>query len=235
MNRPAGTVCASLSGGARFRLLMGELIQLQDRRDDRSRPTRDTRPAFYFDPGCPLSYLTAEQIERTLGDVEWIPVAATSVCGPRSTGAIDEVRERAEGRARALRLPLVWPDEFPAASPCALRATAFAAEQGAGARFALAASRLVFCGGFDLEDPETLAEAAAAAGISLQACLQAAGDTTRDASLAATAHGLRARGVGELPAFRIGRRWSAGDYALVAAGAMRQDEASFARPLAPVG
>jgi 2-hydroxychromene-2-carboxylate isomerase len=214
---------------------MGELIQLQDRRDDRSRPARDTRPAFYFDPGCPLSYLTAEQIERTLGDVEWIPVAAKSVGGPLSPDAVEQVRERAETRAHALRLPLVWPDDFPAASPCALRATAFAAEQGAGAHFALAASRLAFCGGFDLEDPETLAEAAAAAGISLQACLHAAGDTARDASLAATAQGLRARGVGDLPAFRVGRRWSAGDSALFAAGAMRQDAASFARPLAPVG
>jgi 2-hydroxychromene-2-carboxylate isomerase len=214
---------------------MGELIQLQDRRDDRSRPARDTRPAFYFDPGCPLSYLTAEQIERTLGDVEWIPVAAKSVGGPLSPDAVEQVRERAETRAHALRLPLVWPDDFPAASPCALRATAFAAEQGAGAHFALAASRLAFCGGFDLEDPETLAEAAAAAGISLQACLHAAGDTARDVSLAATAQGLRARGVGELPAFRVGRRWSAGDSALFAAGAMRQDAASFARPLAPVG
>ncbi|MGI9185472.1 MAG: DsbA family protein [Solirubrobacteraceae bacterium] len=214
---------------------MGELIQLKDCRDDRSRPTRDTRPAFYFDPGCPLSYLTAEQIERTLGDVEWIPVAAASVHGALSIEALDELRERAERRARALRLPLVWPDRFPAPSPCALRATAFAAEQGAGARFALAASRLAFCGGFDLEDPETLAEAAAAAGISLRACLHAAGDTTRDATLAATAHGLRARQVGELPAFRVGRRWSAGDSALLAAAALRQDRASFARPLAPVG
>ena len=37
------------------------------------------------------------------------------------------------------------------------------AEGGRGAGFVLAASRLAFCGGFDLEDPEILAEAAAAA------------------------------------------------------------------------
>lgn len=214
---------------------MGELIQLQERRADRSRPTRDPRPAFYFDPGCPLSYLIAEQIERTLGDVDWVPVSAVSVRGPLAADALDRLREHSEARACALRLPLVWPDPFPTASSCALRATAFAAEQGAGARFALAASRLVFCGGFDLDDPETLAEAAAAAGISLPGCLHAAGDTALDAALTATARGLRARGVAELPAFRVGQRWSAGDSALVAAGAMREDAASFARPLAPAG
>jgi 2-hydroxychromene-2-carboxylate isomerase len=214
---------------------MGELIQLHERRADRPRPTEDLRPAFYFDPGCPLSYLTAEQIERTLGDVEWIPVSAAAVRGPLGSAALEQLRERAEARAFALRLPLVWPDRFVTASPCALRATAFAGEEGAGARFALAASRLVFCGGFDLDDPETLAEAAAAAGISLQACLYAAGDTMRDAALEGTARGLGIRGVTELPAFRIGRRWCAGDSALFAAGAMLQEPASYGRPLAPVG
>jgi 2-hydroxychromene-2-carboxylate isomerase len=214
---------------------MGELIQLQERRADRSRSSRDLGPAFYFDPGCPLSYLTAEQIERTLGDVQWVPVAAASVRGTLGSCALDELRDRSETRARALRLPIVWPDPFPALAPCALRATAFAAEQGAGARFALAASRLVFCGGFDLDDPETLAEAAAAAGISLQACLHAAGDPSRDAELEATARGLRSRGVGELPAIRVGRRWCAGDSALFAAGAMQHEPASYGRPLAPVG
>jgi 2-hydroxychromene-2-carboxylate isomerase len=214
---------------------MGELIKLQERRVDRSRPNGDVRPAFYFDPGCSLSYLTAEQVERTLGDVQWIPVAADAVSGPLSASGLAELRDRAEASARALRLPLVWPDRFPAASPCALRATGFAAEQGAGARFALAASRLVFCGGFDLDDPETLAEAAAAAGVSLQACLQAAGDSSRDEAMQATARGLHARGVRELPAIRVGRRWCSGDTALLAAGAMQQERASFGRPLAPAG
>ena len=68
------------------------------------------------------------------------------------------------------------PSEFPARSTRALRAAARASELGAGARFALAATRLHFCGGFDLDDPETLAEAAAAAGVPLDECLAAAGD-----------------------------------------------------------
>jgi 2-hydroxychromene-2-carboxylate isomerase len=70
----------------------------------------------------------------------------------------------------------VWLDRFPADVPRALRAATFASEIGAGPRFALAASRLTFCGGFDLDDPETLVEAAAAAGVPLDPCLEAAGD-----------------------------------------------------------
>jgi hypothetical protein len=45
--------------------------------------------------------------------------------------------------------------------PGLLRAVSYATAIGGGAQFALAAMRLEFCGGFDLEDPEILAEAAA--------------------------------------------------------------------------
>ena len=86
------------------------------------------------------------------------------------------VRRQAEQQAASWRLPLVWPDRLEGGVPSALRAAGFASEYGAGARFALAAARLAFCGGFDLEDPEILAEAAAAAGIPLDPCLAAAGD-----------------------------------------------------------
>ena len=46
----------------------------------------------------------------------------------------------------------------------AMRVAALAAEQDRAAPFVLAAGRLAFCGGYDLDDPETIAEAAAAAG-----------------------------------------------------------------------
>jgi 2-hydroxychromene-2-carboxylate isomerase len=101
-----------------------------------------------------------------------------------------------------------------------MRAAARAAELGAAQRFVLAASRLAFCGGFDLEDPEILAEAAAAADMPLEACLSAAGDASIDAQLEATAKGLWARGVRELPAVRIGRSWFDGEPRLAEAGAM---------------
>ena len=58
-----------------------------------------------------------------------------------------------------------------------MRVAAYAAEHDRGAAFTLAACRLAFCGGFDLEDPEVLAEAAAAAGLGLEESLRAAGDS----------------------------------------------------------
>ena len=205
---------------------MGQVIYLDKRRHERSPSALSARPLFFFDVSCPLSYLTAERIERTLGEVEWVPVDGASLhlsaAGPEAPDGADPhgLRTRADSCARALRLPLVWPDRFPGAARCAQRAAAFACEIGAGAPFALAASRLAFCGGFDLEDPETLAEAAAAAGVPLEECLSAAGETWRDEELEANAELLRSQGIAELPAIRIGDQWFEGEAGLQAAGAL---------------
>jgi 2-hydroxychromene-2-carboxylate isomerase len=238
---------------------MGQVIYLNERRAERPRPTPEQPPAFFFDVSCPLSYLTAERVERTLGEVEWIPVDGASMysgspgeCSqsspapaPRASerafgdgmedSAHHAVRARADACARALRLPLVWPDRFPGEARCAQRAATFACEIGAGAAFALAASRLAFCGGFDLEDPETLAEAAAAAGVPLDECLQAAGEAWRDEELEYAAGVLQAQGVTELPAIRIGDRWFQGEAGLMAASALLSESAAPGRRLAPVG
>jgi 2-hydroxychromene-2-carboxylate isomerase len=205
---------------------MGQVIYLDERRNERSQPASITQPLFFFDVSCPLSYLTAERIERKLGEVEWVPVDGASlraVAGQETAFAHADdpgLRSRADSCARALRLPLVWPDRFPGAARCAQRASTFACEVGAGAAFALAASRLAFCGGFDLEDPETLAEAAAAAGVPLEECLSAAGEAWRDEELEANAQLLRSRGISELPAIRIGDQWFEGEAGLLAAGAL---------------
>ena len=220
---------------------MGQLIYLHERRSERSRTHVETQPLFFFDVSCPLSYLTAERIERKLGEVEWIPVGGASLrTGVASAGPADVaeaemigLRTRADSCARALRLPLVWPDRFPGAARCAQRASAFACEVGAGAAFALAASRLAFCGGFDLEDPETLAEAAAAAGVPLEECLSAAGEAWRDEELEANAELLRAHGITELPAIRIGDQWFEGEAGLLAAGALTAGPIRLERLTAP--
>jgi 2-hydroxychromene-2-carboxylate isomerase len=154
----------------------------------------------------------------------------------RTPADIEARREYAESQAQALRLPLVWPDSFPDLVPRAQRAAAYAVAIGAGPQFALAASRLAFCGGFDLSDPETLAEAAAASAVPLSTCLHAAGDPAWDEPLEATAHSLRLRGIRELPAFRVGRRWFEGGTGLLHAVAGLERTGSSARgPLAPVG
>jgi len=193
---------------------MGELIELKDQLADRSRPRGGSGIAFFYDVACPFSYLAAERVERTLGEVEWVPAPAVGLDAGARWMAFTATREVAERQARAVRLPLVWPESFPANTRHALRAAAYAADNGAGASFALAASRLAFCGGFDLEDPEMLSVAASAAGLPIDACLAAARDPSRDVALWATARGLRARRVRRLPALRVGRRWLEGDQLL---------------------
>ncbi|HUJ33773.1 MAG TPA: DsbA family protein [Solirubrobacteraceae bacterium] len=190
---------------------MGEVIELKDQLADRSRPRGSAGAAFFYDVACPFSYLVAERVERRLGEVEWVPAPAVGLDGGARWTAFETTRALAEREALAARLPLVWPDRCPANSRHALRAASYAAENGAGASFALAASRLAFCGGFDLEDPEILAVAATSAGISPEGCLLAARDPERDRAPWATARGLHARGVRTLPALRLGRRFIEGD------------------------
>lgn len=192
-------------------------------------------PAFFFDVACPFSYFAAERIERLLGVVEWVPASGAALREGAAPARVCEEIYDAERRAAELRLPLVWPDRFPDSSPRALRAAAQAAGIGAGARFALAALRLAFCGGFDLEDPEMLAEAAAAAGIQLHDCFNAIGDESIEQSLSATTRGLQMRGVRRLPAVRIGHAWFAGEQRLTEAAALVRAPAALGDPLAPVG
>jgi 2-hydroxychromene-2-carboxylate isomerase len=169
---------------------------------------------FFYDVACPFSYLVAERIERALGQVEWVPAPAVGLDGGDRWARFEATRALAERQAVEARLPLVWPDRFPANTRHALRAAAYAAEHGAGGGFALAATRLAFCGGFDLEDPEVLSVAAQAAGLPVDGCLAAARDSSRDGALWATARGLHARGIRRTPAIRLGRRLLEGERAL---------------------
>ncbi|HTP22539.1 MAG TPA: DsbA family protein [Solirubrobacteraceae bacterium] len=196
------------------------MIELKDQLADRSRPRGGLGAAFFYDVACPFSYLIAERLERVLGEVEWVPAPAVGLDGGARWARFDATRELAERYAFAARLPLVWPDAFPTNTRHALRAASYATENGAGAGFALAASRLAFCGGFDLEDPEILGIAAGAAGLSIEGCLAAAREPERDRPLWATARGLHARGVKALPALRLGRRFIEGERILIEGAAL---------------
>ena len=200
---------------------MGDVIMLLERLAERP-AIGNSGSAFFFDLACPFSYLTAERVERALGDVDWVPCSLP--IGRRKPSP--DVIARAERQAFMLQLPLVWPDAFPKAVPSALRAAAYTTEVGAGARFALAASRLAFCGGYDLEDPEILADAAEAAGVAVDECLAAAADPGRDIRLQATARRLRSCGVPRLPAIRIGQRWLWGEQMLSEARPLLRNAAS---------
>jgi 2-hydroxychromene-2-carboxylate isomerase len=215
---------------------MGELIDLAQRRDAAQRRTRSREPLrvqLYFDLACPFTYLAAERVERAFAHITWTPASAETL-QRRSLAedgeTVDRVRAAAELRAAALRLPLVWPEGYPKAVPAAMRAAAVAAGEGRGGAFVLAAGRLAFCGGFDLDDPEILAEAAAAAGIRLDECLRAAGDARRDGAMEAAGRRLLAAGADRLPVLRIGRSLFWGEQRVgAAAAAVRQASPAFAR------
>src|SRR4051812_1770900 len=176
---------------------MGELIDLAQRRAAmRTPPGREPlRAQLFFDLACPFSYLATERVERAFPHVTWTPTSSETLqrrCLASDSEGVERVRAAAERRAAELRLPLVWPEGFPRRVPAAMRAAAYAAEQGRGGTFALAAGRLAFCGGFELDDPEILAEAAAASGIRLGEGPRAAGGTRRGGAVEAAGRRLLA-------------------------------------------
>jgi 2-hydroxychromene-2-carboxylate isomerase len=173
--------------------------------------------SFYFDLLSPWTYLAAERVERQFAGVRWRPVVP-DVLAPEDSD--EEARRVVELRAAELRMPLVWPETWPADGRSAMRVASLAAQRGRAAPFVLAASRLAFCGGYDLDDPEALAEAAAAAGLGLDECLRAAGDMGRDGALERTGLRLLAQGADALPVFVVGNVLFCGERRLGEAAAM---------------
>jgi 2-hydroxychromene-2-carboxylate isomerase len=203
---------------------VGELISLDDRRAARgARPSRGTSTGtraarsaepvrFCFDLASPWTYLAAERVERLFGGLHWHPLASD----------LDIDRRTVEARARELRMPLVWPERADGGRG-ALRVAALAAERGCAASFVIAAGRLAFCGGYDLDDPEILAEAAAAAGLGLEEALTAAADRDRDLALERDAGLLATRSADGLPALSIGGRLFCGERRIPEAAAAYAD------------
>src|SRR4051812_29625699 len=211
---------------------MGILVSLEARRQGRTSMTgarERARTAFHFDLSDPGTYLAAERVDRLFPGIAWVPTSLATVRAPFGGASPWSGEDAVAGRAAALRIPLVWPERHPAPRPAAMRAAAYAAEQGRGSAFVLAASRLAFCGGFDLDDPEVLAEAAAAAGVGLRECLQAAGDPGRDEEMEREAQRLVVAGADRLPVMRVGRLVFAGEERIPAASAAWRDQAPLRR------
>jgi 2-hydroxychromene-2-carboxylate isomerase len=173
-------------------------IAAAHRRTDRRAATR---PAFYFDLTSPYTYLAAERADRMFAGLRWVPASGGAL--RRTTFVGDDERAAVAERAALLDLPLVWPLDPPVRVVGAMRVAALASQRGVGAAFVLAASRLVFCGGYDIDDPEILAEAAAAADLDVEETLAAAGDAGRDGPIEQAARELVAAGADRLPALRV--------------------------------
>jgi 2-hydroxychromene-2-carboxylate isomerase len=208
---------------------MGDLISLADLRAARTARApappahggRSPRVAFYFDLTSPWTYLAAERAEHLFPMARWRPAIgdALSVAPEAADPRDDARRDAAERRAAELGLPLVWPEAWPVVGRGAMRVAALAAEQGRAQPFVLAAGRLAFCGGYELDDPEILAEATAAAGLKLRQALAAAGDVRRDGVMERTALRLLRGGARELPVVTVGRTLFAGERRLAEAAA----------------
>lgn len=198
---------------------MGDLIQLATRRAVRAERAAPARVTFFFDLACPYTYLAAERIDRRFAGAQWRPAIGKRIdAGPLARGTLDpRVLEAAERRARELHMPLMWPERFPAAVPFAMRAAVYASSRGRGPAFAIAIGRLAFCGGFDVEDPRMLAEAAAAAGLDVDETLDAAEDPRRDRELEAAGRALWVGGGGVLPAVRHDSGLFSGEQGVTAA------------------
>jgi 2-hydroxychromene-2-carboxylate isomerase len=180
---------------------MAEVIQLTKGRRGRS-SSASADPAavtFYFDLASPHTYLAAERVERRFGGASWRP-AMLWTGAPVDDEEVAHATEMAAHRARELRMPLVWPERYPASVPAAMRVATYAAQQGCGSTFAIAAGRLAFCGGFDIEDPDMLAEAAAAAGLEVREALAAARAPDRDEEIVAAGRSVWIEGGTVLPA-----------------------------------
>jgi 2-hydroxychromene-2-carboxylate isomerase len=186
---------------------MADVIQLAERRPKRVAHIPAVEPTtLYFDLASPYTYLVAERLERRICNAVWRPAIL-----PGPLPRAEHVVAAAERRAPTLRMPLVWPERFPARVPTAMRVATYAHEQGCGSAFAIAAGRLAFCGGFDVEDPDILAEAAAAAGLDVDGSLLAARDPRRDHQVRMAGRSVGLAGGTVLPALEYERRLYCGE------------------------
>src|SRR3954468_4275880 len=124
---------------------MGEVIRLDDRRA-RLRPESvmedAVRAEFLFDLASPFTYLAAERVDRAFDEVTWTPASARTLqCAsmPVDSGDVQRIFDLASERAAALRLPLQFPERWPASVAAAMRVAHHAGQQGRGGAFVLAA------------------------------------------------------------------------------------------------
>ena len=146
---------------------MGQVIELAQVR------RRKAGTVFAFDLASPWTYLAATAVADDFPDALWAPAL-----GVRP----DDDREHAEHAARCLGVRFLWPDVQPAGRAAA-RAASLAAEQGKARPFALAAARLAWGWGQDLDDHALIAQAAGIAELPLDAVLEATFDPRRDPHL----------------------------------------------------
>ncbi len=146
---------------------MATIIDLAHERRRRAGTT------FVFDLSSPWTYLAADAVTREFPTARWIP----------GLGAHDRDDERVEDAAAAMDLRFAWPADRTTRGLAAARAASYAAEHGRAREFALAAARLAYGWGQDLDDHELIAQAAGIAELPLDPVIEATFDARRDPHL----------------------------------------------------
>jgi 2-hydroxychromene-2-carboxylate isomerase len=186
------------------------------------------QPVFYFDFNSPYAYLAAARIDDFVPDAEWRPIAFPILL--HQLGRLEHVLQRdfpnvlpeVRARAAARGLPPVepppgWPVESWSLAP--LRATVFAAEQGAEREFARTAFDKVFVESRSLVDPDTLRDVAAEAGLEPDEVLAAIERPDIKQRLKDQTNAAVERGITGIPTFEIGDELYWGDDRLEEAAA----------------
>jgi 2-hydroxychromene-2-carboxylate isomerase len=179
--------------------------------------TYGAAPTLWFHLHSAFTYLRIEEAERSLAGLRWRPVAEGT---PFGVSEFDD----AEREAAARRMPLSWPDRAGEnrSLRAAMRVALHATEVGRGAEFALAATRLAYGGGYDLDDVDVLMVAAACASIDSGTCVAAAQDARRDRHLEEAAREAELLGMSTLPVVEFEEVCFAGEHlAVQTAAAMR--------------
>jgi 2-hydroxychromene-2-carboxylate isomerase len=129
-------------------------------------------PTFYFGAMSPYSWLAAERIEPLMPQARWRGVLAGVVFaahGRTSWGLTDRRAEglaECEARAESYGLgPLVWPARWPTSDLQVSRGMLVAERDGLLRPFALAAMRMSFLEGADLQEHEVVLEAGRRSGV----------------------------------------------------------------------
>jgi len=182
---------------------------------DATRLARQPEPRvdFFLGAMSPYSWLAAERIGKLLPHARWRALFLGGLfhgAGRQSWG-FGERREQemaeCERRAAAYGLGVMrWPEPWPTNDLAVARAMTFADREGALRRFALAAMRLAFLAGRDLERPDTVLEAARVAEIDPERVRRALGDEEIKLALRSETDAALARGVFGVPTVAVGEQ-----------------------------
>jgi len=190
-----------------------------------------TEPDFYFAAMSPYSWLAAERIEVVLPGARWRALFAGGlfkIAGRTSWGFTEHRAaeiEECERRAERYGLGTIrWPERWPTNDLRVARAMTYADSRGELRGFALAAMRLAFLDGCDLEEPGSVAKAASRAGLDGGEMERAVEDPAVKSALRELTEGAAARGVFGVPTVAIGEQLFWGDDRLEEAASAQTSE-----------